>query len=205
MSFYLHQTGFVAESYIALINKLTTDYEKCFESLSMMYGAMMIQGFDVEKFTRDSEAWIKDHSAPDPNIEVSQDPIGKKLLGHMPTFAAIVSSRAVISGDLLQLAKQTISYQYGGKKDWPIGRMVGKEKLSDLILHGRNHSMHFEENRPQRNTSDFLNRMVQDYGRQFPMPSWVPRNMSYELIAILNWTSYPNYETDLKLILDGKP
>ena len=54
-------------------------------------------------------------------------------------------SICALSGALLQIAKQGISYVHGGLDACQDGRMIRGDVLKNVIWYGRNQSLHFEE------------------------------------------------------------
>ena len=94
-----------------------------------------------------------------------------------------------LSGAVLQIAKQGISIKYNGLQNCPNGRVIKKGVfLKEVIWHGRNQTMHYEENINNRDTLTCLNNLG------FLL---VNINLSKIIIDLLEWKTYIDYETDM--------
>ena len=60
-------------------------------------------------------------------------------------LAARELSIATLSGNLLEHVKKGLSLVYGKPANWPIGRMVGNQAISKVVLEARNQSAHYDE------------------------------------------------------------
>ena len=61
----------------------------------------------------------------------------EKLVKLTELLASRELSLTILSGNLLEHAKKGLSLVYGPYKDWPIGRKVGSQPLSKVILQFR--------------------------------------------------------------------
>ncbi|ATB70809.1 hypothetical protein SJPD1_2720 [Sulfurospirillum diekertiae] len=107
-----------------------------------------------------------------------------------------------LCGALLQIAKQGISFVHGKYKHLaPNGhKTFGAETLKNVIWEGRNQTLHFEEGIFQQPIIDCFKNLEIAYGSDFLL-SKPPKNKSLEIIRLLDWTTYKNYEKDMVSIL----
>ncbi|MBN3526419.1 hypothetical protein [Paenibacillus apiarius] len=98
-----------------------------------------------------------------------------------------------LSGSLLQIAKQGISFVHHGLVNCKDGRQIRNDVLKNVIWQGRNQSIHFEEGNYKKPLRDCFNNLGY---------TTVPlRNLGKEIIDILGWTSYQKYENDMNSLL----
>lgn len=109
-------------------------------------------------------------------------------------------SACALSGALLHIGKQGISIAYKGIDICPGGRMVGKTPLKSVIWEARNQSLHFEEGSFKRKQIyTVFAQLEKDFGSNFKI---VPgKNLGYEVVNQLGWTTYAQYEKDMLSLL----
>ena len=109
-------------------------------------------------------------------------------------------SRSSLSGNLLSIAKQGMSYVNEGKpKDWPDGRMIGSLSLKEIIIQGRNQSLHWEEKKLSKPVAIFFKQLIQTYGlTMFGM--FQHQNLGFNIIRILNWRDFDDFKSDMLLL-----
>jgi hypothetical protein len=106
-------------------------------------------------------------------------------------------ARAALCGSLLQIAKQGISTVHGGLNG-PIGRLVGTQPMRDIIWQARNQAMHFEEPRPlSQRVQQCFETLAADLQRS-EFREYRQRNLAFEVIDALGWSSYSHYEQDIR-------
>ena len=110
----------------------------------------------------------------------------------------IDDSLRIIAGALLQIAKQGISFTHQSLQNCPQGRLLGRETLKNVVWQSRNQAMHFEEERYHPPVVNCFKNLEVDYGISFKLAD---KNLAYEIIRLLEWDSYDNYESDIKLLL----
>lgn len=128
------------------------------------------------------------------------DELQLKLTALQVRLADRKFSAGVLSGALLQIAKQGISLTYKGLDRCPSGRMVGNTPLKNVIWEARNQSMHFEEGEFKRKEINAVFAQLEaDFGPIFRI---VPgKNLGYEVVSQLGWTTYSHYEKDMLTLL----
>ena len=115
----------------------------------------------------------------------------------------------VLSGALLQIAKQGISKAHGGgdnspskvRDNCPDGRSIGSEKLKNVIWCGRNQSLHYEEKDVKKLTKDCFANLEASFGAQFSLTLHPQENLANNVIKILGWKKYSLYMSDMQSLL----
>lgn len=107
-------------------------------------------------------------------------------------------SLSIIAGSVLQIAKQGISIAYSNLSNCPSGRAVGPDSLKNIIWHGRNQALHFEEGKYHSQTVACFQKLETTYGSKFSLGR---KNLALAVIEILDWTSYTKYEQDMSSLL----
>lgn len=100
-----------------------------------------------------------------------------------------------LSGALLQIAKQGISSIYGDLNNCPGGRIVKNGTvLKEVIWQGRNQSMHYEEEIRNSHTIYCFDKL--GYSNISNI------SLAKEIINLLDWKSYEQYERDMLSLLN---
>lgn len=114
----------------------------------------------------------------------------------------ISQSIEVLCGAVLQIGKQGISLILKGGERYSRGRHIGSQNLSNVIWHGRNQAVHWEDGVPTNvNTQACFEKLKNDFGKQFEFGA-TPRNMAWDLWSVIGWCAYEEYEGDMKEILE---
>ena len=113
-------------------------------------------------------------------------------------IVANTNSLSIIAGAILQIAKQGISFKYKSISKCPDGRVIGRETLKNIIWQGRNQAMHFEEEGYNEYVKKCFKNLAIDFGNRFSLSD---KNLAYDVIMLLDWTSYAVYEKDMTLLL----
>lgn len=109
-----------------------------------------------------------------------------------------------LSGTILQIAKQGISSVYGGLKNCPNGRPIGRETLKNVIWQARNQSMHYEEGSFNCHVEKCFANLAADYGDEFSLNIHARENLASKVVIdLLGWDKYSIYEADIKELLEG--
>lgn len=127
----------------------------------------------------------------------------EKLVDLTKLLAARELSLTTLCGDLLIHAKNGISLIYKDPKKWPTGRYIGTQALSKVILESRNQSTHVYEaivNGKYKNVhiSTCFNTLAKDIDNVFA--DYLKRDMSFDIIKCLGWTTYEKYKADIETI-----
>lgn len=109
------------------------------------------------------------------------------------------TSVSLWAGSILQAAKQGISEAWGPSYPHGKGRRIKSQYASDVILGGRNHSAHWEES-PHLATKQILDKLDTDYPDKAISRYSNPENVALEIVEILGWRKFSDFEADLNNI-----
>lgn len=111
-------------------------------------------------------------------------------------------SKDILCAAILQIAKQGIALLVDSEQKYTKGRDIGRQKLSAVIWHSRNQSMHWEEGIPTNAlTRECFEILTLDFGEQFDLNMHLG-NKSRDILGLIAWRGYDNYRTDMVSILE---
>ena len=108
-----------------------------------------------------------------------------------------------LCGNLLEHAKKGLSIVYGNPKNWPCGRKIGTQCLSEIIIQSRNQSTHVDE---AIRKGKFKNGKIADCFKLLTneidgvFVDYDKRDMAFEIIKTLGWTDFKSFKSDLELL-----
>lgn len=123
----------------------------------------------------------------------------QKLTELTSLLAAREHSFTILSASLLESAKRGLSLVYSKPVNWPKGRNIGNQPLSNVILQARSQSAHIDEAirdgnyQNPRITDCFTN--LQAVNPVFA--DFTTRDMSFEIIKELGWKDLKSFQKDL--------
>lgn len=120
------------------------------------------------------------------------------IVKYSENVSEIKASAEVLSGSVLQIAKQGISSIYGvSKYDCELvgKKHFGSATLLDVIWEGRNQSSHYEDRKFDEGVDQCFNALI-EYNNVF-IDYKKGKNMAYEIIKLLNWLNYKEYQNDM--------
>jgi hypothetical protein len=106
-------------------------------------------------------------------------------------------SISLLSSAVLQTAKQGLSLVHGQPNNWPQGKQLGQQDLSNVMRWGRNQGMHFGEGNIKQGMVDCFEKLTQDFGDKFK--DYTERNLSFDIINLFGWRTYQDFENDMML------
>lgn len=194
MNDYLVQTKFAASNLIDLISSEENTlkvFESSFTSLKahhkFLYDDFIRKDFDPDDHFNEHQmmyAFAKQAKFHQEHIEPTQIKINELIF----SMSAKEESIKTLSGALLQIAKQGISVIHGNLDNCIDGRIIKNEPIKNIIWQGRNQSLHYEE-------GTFRPPIVRCFGNLGI--ELKAENLAKEIIDILDWNTYENYEKDL--------
>ena len=119
------------------------------------------------------------------------------LDGLKATQQARSASRAALAGTALQIAKQGISAVHGKLDASPDGRREAGVVLRELIWHGRNQAMHWEEGKPHKAVVTCFETLKV---RNVAFADYTARSLAFEILGLLGWEDYAAFEADMWLL-----
>jgi len=144
------------------------------------------------------------------------DRVKLKLQGNIRAIETYRVLIDIAAGAFLQISKQALSIAYGERENAPPGSRVSSTCIRDLIWHGRNQSMHYEETR--------VVSLVNEQGKVIKgkvRSTWVEtfqklndqrpdrfimsppyRSLAKDVLDTLEWTyDYTKFEDDMRHLL----
>lgn len=127
----------------------------------------------------------------------------EKIVNLTKLLAARELSLTTLCGNLLEHAKKGISLIYGNPKSWPSGRGIGSQALSKVILESRNQSTHVDEaiatgTYKKADVKTCFKTLEKEIDKVFA--DYLKRDMSFEIIKSLGWTTFEKYKADIETI-----
>lgn len=103
-----------------------------------------------------------------------------------------------MAGSLLQYAKQGIALRFGKNRNGcSDGRTVAGMPLHEVIWQGRNQAMHWEEGHFNAPVERCFAQLSREADASFE--AFHDRSMAYDLVRLLGWQSFEDFENDMKL------
>ena len=187
---YISDTDYASK---ALQNAIVADHDKLSflsKELSVLSSAAssLSERFDMEEGQEDFDPiqlQFRYVIAQQKHHEASEVASKKSLL--QQELQDRYCSLSILSGALIQIAKQGISVVYGSKSG-PAGiRQIAGQQLHAVIWEARNQSMHYEEGNPYPAVVAVFNALQASHGDAFSLTIHHKENLAYEVVKILGW------------------
>jgi hypothetical protein len=109
-------------------------------------------------------------------------------------------SEAILSGAVLQIAKQGISVVWKGRENCPKAREVFGQPIGDVIWAGRNQAVHFDESVRQETAKVLI--ALAEHGADARLKDAKGKiNLAPVVLDVLGWQDYGSYLKDMTAIL----
>lgn len=100
------------------------------------------------------------------------------------------------AGSVLEYAKKGIGDVHGGAIQRPgRGRLIGQQRLSEVIWQARNQAIHAGEGTPRPPTKACMDQLIADFGP--PWHDYLRRSMAFDALELLAWHEFEDFEKDL--------
>ncbi|MGA3677864.1 hypothetical protein ACPCXF_22655 [Lysinibacillus agricola] len=110
------------------------------------------------------------------------------------------SSIRTLYGSILQIAKQGLSSVYGKTIQTAFIEPKSGESIHNIILQGRNQSLHYEEGVFRKPVNDCFMNLQQAFGSDFDIT--IEENKAkYVVLNVLGWRTYNEYLTTMQQLL----
>jgi len=188
LQFYLENTRYASENLLRLVWEQKQEY------------ARLLQEHEQVKEQRESCYAPVSHKG----IGTTKEDLDVKIEELIMAKEIKVNSIQVLSGALLQIAKQGMSIVHGDFNNWPAGKEIQgngqRVTLKEIIRHGRNQAMHFEEDLYEE-TKEFFDRLAVVAGDDALSARKHPgKNLAFQVVQFLHWNDYASYESDMLLM-----
>lgn len=206
---YLNETEFASRKIIEAIwddfnraDQLRREIEQESKIVQQEYNraiAMQIYAEDPDDVMAGVGRYWDNYFGADKNVYHKNE----KFVDLTKLLAARELSLTTLCGNLLEHAKKGISIIYRNPKSWPTGRFVGSQPLSKVILESRNQSVHIDEaiacgNYKKADVTTCFKTLEADIDKVFA--DFLVRDMSFEIVKCLDWTTYEKYKADIETI-----
>lgn len=197
---YIRDTRYAAEGLVGLITRDAADYEVLKEQhkAAAAKDAYYLAAFQAREMGPDANYWYaKRHEA------------GMALNGLAAVLRELENriidkrqSLAALSGALLQLAKQGISTEHRHPGNCPNGRKVYGVGTKCLIWASRNQAIHYENPKEvDHETRAVFAQLNAGRKDETPLNPGGKVSCAYDIVRILGWESYGQYEADMVSLL----
>lgn len=198
---YIQDTKYAAESLIDLAMSEEREIEELWPNLKDAESRVKALQWDFE--TSDLHEDFSDHYviAAFHRMAMAKDeldPLRRKVDELRASMGAKQYAVRNICGALLQLAKQGISLVHGQKSNAPSGRIVAGWPIKDMIWEARNQAMHCEEGKPRKPVVNLFFDLERTFGYKFSLSLHPKTSRATEIVRVLGWDKYDQYERDLK-------
>lgn len=206
---YLNETEFASRKILEAIwddfsraEKLKIEIEKETTIVRQEYDraiAMQMFAEDPDDVMTGVGRYWENYFGADKEVYIKNE----KLTDLTKMLAARELSLCSLCGSLLEQSKKGISLIYGNPKNWPEGRKVGSQALSKVIIEARNQSTHIDEaiktgNYKNKNIAECFDTLEKELSTVFG--DYKKRDLSFDVLKNLNWTTYEKYADDMKTI-----
>lgn len=202
MNQYLPDTKFAAKSLIDTIHEEENKFSSLsarFDKLKKVYDTLYLDYSSSDLQEDFSPLQVQDKFIRAAKFAEDNELKGKKLELDKLERSIIAKKDSInsLSMSLLQIAKQGISSVHGNPSNCPNGRLVGSETLKNIIWQGRNQAIHCEEGNPNQKVKDCFANLSNDYGDDFDITMDYTDNKAKNIVDLLEWSDYDNYEKDM--------
>lgn len=212
MNQYIQETAFATKELLGLVsaeeNKLKDEVEG-FKSLGARIKGLRWEfessdlnddfpvGYSVNAFNRMSRA---EEAAPSDR---------KTKQARIDTLQVSIDSHEqavqVIAGAILQIAQQGISTVYsivnGELSMVPEGRKIGSLAIKEIIWRARNQAMHYEAVTPNKLVAELFKALASEQGPKFSLTAHPRQSRARQVLELLDWKVYADYEKDMATLL----
>lgn len=103
----------------------------------------------------------------------------------------------VVAGAILQIAKQGIAIRHGSRDACPEGRAILGTCARELIWHGRNQAMHYEDTKPSSTWISLFTSLSEKLPGRFSIEAPF-MSRAKDVFDLLGWECYEQYEADMR-------
>ncbi|MGZ8216910.1 hypothetical protein [Methylomagnum sp.] len=114
----------------------------------------------------------------------------------------INTASAAASGAILQISKQCISMAWPKNIRLTKGRLIGSQRLSEIIWYARNQALHFETGNLNKDTKQSIELLGQEFGLDLAGLDHNPRSLARDVISLLGWKNYEIFAREMVDLLE---
>lgn len=200
---YVDDTEYATRSLIELAMKEEASLKEKLISLSMAEKKLKMNQWDYQ--TSDlsddfSDMYVIDAFNRMASAKQETDRLKLEIVELQVSIGAKQVAIQSICGALLQIAKQGISLVHGSLTNAPAGRTIGTENLKDIIWQARNQAIHYEDGTFNKSVTNLFQQLMTSHGNNFSLTMHAHQSRAKQIIMLLDWRSYSQYYSDMKLL-----
>lgn len=206
MNSYLKATEHAVEELMRLIYEDSKIWEDLHNQLSKLVMKNEINSLSFERNELGDMKLTKDH----PQHILDKSEIFENAINEIEELETQMEAKehsiAVLSGAVLQIARQGLSSVHGEKALDKIPDIINIDgvPIQNIIWYGRNQALHFEESKPHPKTKDMFDILEYTYGTDIDLEDNKKKCLAKKILDILNWKTYDDYLKDMKALLIKK-
>ncbi|WP_316348909.1 hypothetical protein [Desulfuromonas acetoxidans] len=207
MKKYISETQYAASSLIDLIWADYDSLEKLNDQLKTLTAEFEVkyQVFIANEYHPAANYYHAQMAKAHQGIAAPKAELEKQIKDVSESIDAKSASIAALSGALLQLAKQYISLRFGKPQNAPDGADISGVLVKNIIFEGRNQSIHYENPKEiSENVTKLFAELdaIREDGNTWDAKS--QRNFAFEVVKLLGWRTFGDFEAHLLSIKSKK-
>jgi len=201
---YIRDTEYAAQNLLRLATEEEAQLNALTETLSRTEARLKVHQWDFQSSDLNddfSDAYVMAAFGRAARAAQETDRLKHDVAKLQASVGALQQATQALAGAVLQIAKQGISFVYGGLTAAPEGRNVGSLPIRDIIWQARNQSMHYEEGSFKKPLLDLFTKLETEQGSQFCLATHPHQNRAKQVLDLLGWANYTTYEQDMQALL----
>lgn len=201
---YIHDTTFAVTNLIQLANSEENDLKAKLEELKPIEAQFKVHKWDFESSDLNddfSDAYVMAAFGRMARAGQAAQVLQQRIAVLQASVGAHQQAIQAIAGAILQVAKQGISVVHGGLATAPEGRKIGTLPVRDIIWQARNQALHYEEGTFKKSVVELFATLATEQGPAFSLAQHAGQSRAKQVLALLGWTNYSNYERDMRMLL----
>lgn len=208
MHTYLRDTEYAAQNLIRLAMDEALHLEALSKELTRAEEQVKLhqRDFQTSDLSEDfSDAYVMAAFGRATRSAQEADQLRREVVALQASIGSHQQATQVIAGAILQIAKQGLSLVFGSVAGVPKGRKIGSLHITDIIMQGRNQSLHHEERAFKQPVVELFRVLELEQGERFSLSKHPGQNRARQVAELLGWTSYAAYAQDMEMLLGTPP
>ena len=208
MHTYLRDTEYAAQNLIRLAMDEALHLDALSKELSRAEERVKLHQWDFQTsdLSEDfSDAYVMAAFGRAARSAQEADQLRREVVALQASIGSHQQATQAIAGAILQIAKQGLSLVFGGMAGAPKGRKIGSLHITDIIMQGRNQSLHHEERAFKQPVVEVFRVLEFEQGERFALSKHPRQNLARQVAELLGWTSYDAYAQDMESLLASPP
>ncbi|MBL8381795.1 MAG: hypothetical protein JNM90_01885 [Burkholderiales bacterium] len=205
---YLRDTEYAAQNLIRLAMDEALHLDALSKELSRAEERVKLHQWDFQTsdLSEDfSDAYVMAAFGRAARSAQEADQLRREVVALQASIGFHQQATQAIAGAILQIAKQGLSLVFGGMAGVPKGRKIGSLHITDIIMQGRNQSLHHEERAFKQPVVEVFRVLELEQGERFSLSKHPGQNRARQVAELLGWTSYAAYAQDMEMLLGPPP